>query len=395
MKNAFKKLTILSIAILLLGACSNKDNSSSGDNNNNPPKEDDTPQEVDREYFINASYPLNNGKASLMNDDVTDFYNNYSFTSSMDYVDGTNHYQRKPLTISWTVKEEALYYLVEFANNSVFQNEDTYLCNQKSLELDDLNPGESYYWRVNAYYQTKIIRSQTFEFETLSIPKTYYLDTIGNFRDLGGFKTTEGKKTKLGLIYRGANPDNASIEDSGYLKDNLGIKTEIDLRNKNEGKQGLNPISVENYIAVDDYGGCYYDNSPNGISSRSGQIVLAREIKIFANRDNYPIYFHCAIGRDRTGTLALVLNSLLGVEKINIAIDYELSMFAKISTGDVIANPEEMVPALLNQVFIVYNYIYGGYEGKNMQERTIKFLLDIGVTQEEINNILDIMLEDL
>ena len=43
---------------------------------------------------------------------------------------------------------------------------------------------------------------------------------------------------------------------------------------------------------------------------------------------------------------------------------------------------------------MIYNYIYGGFAGKTMKEKTEAFLLEIGLTQQEINNIREIMLED-
>lgn len=39
------------------------------------------------------------------------------------------------------------------------------------------------------------------------------------------------------------------------------------------------------------------------------------------------IYFHCAKGADRTGTLAFLLEGLLGVKESDIAKDYELTSF--------------------------------------------------------------------
>ena len=385
MKKIFKSLAILlSISPLLLGCQKNNDSPIT--------PTPDTPSEDEKEYNINPLYPLNKEVVSLANDDITEMVNNYSFAASASYVTTYDHYASKEVTISWEDKEEALYYLVELSTNNLLNPSTTYVTNVEHIELDDLKPGYTYYWRVNAYYSEKIIRSQIFSFETLSIPKSIYMETIGNFRDMGGLKTSLNKRIKSGMVYRGANPDGASETDKDYLLNTLKIKTELDLRNAGEGKCGLNVLGFPNYLTADDNGGFYYDNYPNGIGYKTGRDVLAKEIKYFANRDNYPIYYHCAIGRDRTGSLALVLNSLLGVSKKDIGIDYEISMFAKVSTSDV--HGGELVDDLVDQVYFIYNYIYGGYIGKNMQEKTEAFLLDIGVTAQEINNIKDILLED-
>ena len=208
---------------------------------------------------------------------------------------------------------------------------------------------------------------------------------------MGGYKTIDNKRVKSGMIFRGANADGVNEQDKDFMLHTLNIKSELDLRNKNEGRRGTNVLGAANYYVADDNGGFYYDNYPNGVSQKTGQEVLAREIRLFANRDNYPIYYHCAIGRDRTGSLAMVLYNLLGVSKKDIGIDYEISMFAVASTRDI---HDDLVEQLVNQVYLIYNYIYGGYTGNNMQEKTEAFLLDIGITQLEIDNIKDIMLED-
>ena len=45
------------------------------------------------------------------------------------------------------------------------------------------------------------------------------------------------------------------------------------------------------------------------ITDEQYQNALAKEIRTFADETNYPIYFHCQIGRDRTGTLAMLINA--------------------------------------------------------------------------------------
>ena len=390
------KLAILSISALLLCGCTKLHVPPVGSESEESESESLGSESEDdmKTYTINPVSPLNEGTISLAHDDVTEFANNFTYTGSKKYVRDYNHYASKPLSLQWTCDENAIYYLVELSLNEDLSESKTYLCNSTTLEVEDAKPGYTYYWRVNAYLTDKLIRSKIFTFETQQIPYTYQLETVGNFRDMGGFHTFDGKRIKSGMAFRGANPDSISAEDKDFLLNNLKIKSEIDLRNKGEGKRGINVIGVDNYYVVDDHGGLLYADYPNGVVYETGRQVLAKEIKLFANRDNYPIYYHCAIGRDRTGCLALVLNCLLGVEKMSIALDYEMSLFAYASTRDVAANIDQ-VDELVNAIFYIYNYIYGGYTGDNMQQRTEAFLLDIGVTQEEINTIKDVMLEDI
>ena len=71
-----------------------------------------------KEYFINPVSPVDNGTVSLANDDVTEFINNYTFTSSSNYVEEYNHYESKTyLSLSWTSNEAANYYVIEFSED--------------------------------------------------------------------------------------------------------------------------------------------------------------------------------------------------------------------------------------------------------------------------------------
>ena len=46
--------------------------------------------------------------------------------------------------------------------------------------------------------------------------------------------------------------------------------------------------------------------------------------------EDKPVYFHCSLGRDRTGTTALLILGILGVNEGHISVDYEITQFAPI-----------------------------------------------------------------
>ena len=408
MKNNKRIIASFALLSLLFSGCSFQDllfwKKKSSEPEQQQKKEEQTPEtpdtpetpeepEVQKDYFINPVSPLDEETVVLSNDDVKEFIKNYTFGSSSEYIKDYNHYESvRSLSLSWNIKENANYYVVEFAKKEDLSDANYYLTNETTVEIDDVYPGYTYHWRVNAYYDTRIVRSYTFKVYTASMPTTIYLESVGNLRDLGGIVTTDGKRIKNGVVYRGANADGVSDSDKSYMINDLGIKTDLDLRNKNEGLR--NKIGAQNCYEADDNGGFYYNNYPNGVSYPAGQQVLVKELKYFANKDNYPIYFHCAIGRDRTGSLALVLLALLGVSKKNICIDYELSMFATVSTSEIRGGTVTVLD-LLNQLAYIYNYIYGGYSGSSMKEKTENFLLEIGLTQNEIDSIRSNMLEEI
>ena len=113
---------------------------------------------------------------------------------------------------------------------------------------------------------------------------------------------------------------------------------------------------------------------------------VRKAIALFADPDNYPIVFHCAIGTDRTGTIALLLQGLLGVDNVEVYKNYYLSWFAACISED--------VDSRVNSFFQTYNKL-SRYVSKDrsLAENTEAFLLSIGVTQEEIDSIRSIMIE--
>lgn len=67
-----------------------------------------------------------------------------------------------------------------------------------------------------------------------------------------------------------------------------------------------------------------YDFIDNSVRGRE---PFAKIFQLFTKKENYPILMHCSGGRDRTGTLAFLLNGLLGVSEDDLCRDWEASCF--------------------------------------------------------------------
>jgi protein-tyrosine phosphatase len=84
----------------------------------------------------------------------------------------------------------------------------------------------------------------------------------------------------------------------------------------------------------------------------SGRRSIATTLELLAREDSYPLVFHCAAGKDRTGILAALVLHILGVEDDVIAADYALSHAAMErlmawarQQQDVFVRPRNPVPA--------------------------------------------------
>ena len=101
----------------------------------------------------------------------------------------------------------------------------------------------------------------------------------------------------------------------------LGIKTDIDLRSAHErfGMTG-SPLGPDVKFAT-------LEDELHGYSAihTVGAEDMRRVLRVFLDRANYPIDFHCIGGADRTGTVAAVLLGILGVDDDEIWKDYQIT----------------------------------------------------------------------
>lgn len=153
-----------------------------------------------------------------------------------------------------------------------------------------------------------------------------------NVRDLGGW-ACDGGTVKYGLLIRGGK---LSAADRAVLVGELGIQHDLDLRGREGGGSGDEPDMEESplgsdvwYTRTQQY--AWYALEPVA----TWQAYLRCVIDAVTHRE--PVYFHCTAGADRTGTLACVLEGLLGMSQSNIDKDYELTTFYSGSGSDATA----------------------------------------------------------
>ncbi len=167
-------------------------------------------------------------------------------------------------------------------------------------------------------------------------------ENVVNFRDIGGYRTRDGYTVAWRRVFRSGEFRNLTPEDLERLTGELGVVSVIDLRSgpelENNGK-GLLEGSEIKYCNI----AFMTDDDPGANASRyehctnMGEFYLemARQkdygkriieaLEVIADSGNHPLVFHCAVGKDRTGMLAAVLLSLLGVAEKYIIEYYTLS----------------------------------------------------------------------
>ena len=169
-----------------------------------------------------------------------------------------------------------------------------------------------------------------------------------NFRDLGGYKTEDGRALKWGKIYRSDDLHLLTDEDLKYLS-RLNIKSVVDFRSDEEREsepdmlnpdmtQVLLPIKFQPEELDDETLKNLMKNLTFGTLDSSNllrdfNIVIVKDFateykKFFRHvieNNAEPIVFHCTAGKDRAGFASAMILTVLGVPREKVIEDYLLT----------------------------------------------------------------------
>ena len=239
------------------------------------------------------------------------------------------------------------------------------------------------------------------------------LEKATNARDLGGYRTVDGRTVRTGRLFR-ANALNRLSEADIAALGTLGLACVIDFRHAREielvgpDKLPAGPRLIPMPVFDPDHdvftavsavlrglagedalvhlredaktGGAaqmmieLYQRFVYGADVRA---VFAAAVRLVATPDELPLLFHCTAGKDRTGWLAAIILSALGVDRDTVMADYlrttELNasgrdhMISTISAR--VESPEIILPLLearaeyLEAAFVEADRRYGGMDG--------------------------------
>ena len=208
-----------------------------------------------------------------------------------------------------------------------------------------------------------------------------YTPSVWNVRDLGGWACTGGR-VKYGKIFRGGNFGSITAADKATIVDWLGVATDIDLRNNSEtGGITTSPLGtgVEYFHQSLDF----YANAVSTSAASARTVAVLKKVMacVAANK---PCYFHCMSGSDRTGTVAYLLLSLLGVSQSDKDKEYELTAFSDEADGKRFRNSNYSVTNG-NGWYPLIKYFRNNFTGENDNEKVAAWAVANGITSAEIN----------
>lgn len=209
---------------------------------------------------------------------------------------------------------------------------------QDSIDVYNLIPGRIYNYSVQALGQTET--AATGKFKTTGHVRMLKIDGIFNVRDMGGWEALKGYPMKYGKIIRGSrlNVNNASakiITEEGIKElRKIGVKGELDMRNSSNAanaKTSFLGADIPIYNVENAY------NSRIATFADAPQSIMGVNKLIEWLKAGKPVYTHCSVGADRTGTVVFLVGAVCGMSEDALAKDFELTSFS----GDWIENERD------------------------------------------------------
>jgi len=239
------------------------------------------------------------------------------------------------------------------------------------------------------------------------------LEGAYNIRDLGGYKTSEGRTTRWGQYLRSDTLANLTQESANALVE-YGIRNIIDLRRSTELQFHPSPFIGSEAVTY------YHQNMSGDVpldgrsalleiedqAERRGRVycqildqrkhILHQIFSIIAQPDGLPLLAHCNAGKDRAGIVAAFVLAISGVPRDTIVEDYALSgrywFEACLATDPDVAlrvhtwqefQGQACPPAAMLQV-LQHLERYGGIQA---------YMRTIGLTDEQIESLRTAALE--
>jgi protein-tyrosine phosphatase len=230
-----------------------------------------------------------------------------------------------------------------------------------------------------------------------------------NFRDVGGYPTADGRRTRWRSLFRADGLSRLTDADLQVMGD-LGLRTVIDLRSSYELEQGRFPVDrvpvafhhfpllnelpdPERFAMTPGMLGLQYREM-----ARDAAPQIASALRVLVMPGTLPAVIHCTAGKDRTGVLVAVVLSLLGVPDKTVVGDYAHSadnmtrlraqLIARYPEGrETIENADELFaarPEYMHELLLDLRDEYGSIAG---------YAAAAGVGPDVVESLRDTLLE--
>ena len=259
------------------------------------------------------------------------------------------------------------------------------------FQFTNLRPNADYHWEVKGA-TGKVMSEGAFK-TTGHLHHLTFKSRVRNVRDLGGWKTKDGKTVKYRMVYRGGRLESGTLTKKG-IRDAIaeGIRAQLDLRgHTSSGSQEyLNECALDKSYAF--CAPCIEEGYSQLLKDDAPKVKQCFEFIVQCVRENKPVYFHCSLGRDRTGTISMVCLGILGVDEGDISKEYEITQFAPHGWATSDGEKTKMTRKVdyKGAANVIWSYVP---EGGSFKDGMEAYLLKIGVSQKDIDDFRALMLE--
>ncbi len=205
------------------------------------------------------------------------------------------------------------------------------------IKISGLDPVARHFYHVTDEDGTRLMTAE----------RLICLDGTVNFRDVGGYKTIDGREVKWGKVFRSDGLSRLTEKDHQVLT-KMGIQRVFDFRTPSEIKESPDklpedgsityvnlPVTQGKFDFVDamkrlkqgDSSWLTPDFMVNGYIRNIEEFacVWGEVINFLADSEGPALLFHCTGGKDRTGTCAALILLMLGVDEEMVINDHQLS----------------------------------------------------------------------
>ena len=338
-----------------------------------------------------------------------------------------------PIKLNAALDTTSVLYVSETAD---FSDAETKIMNiakdVDSINVWNLIPGRTYNWKLEyPKDDSSIAVAASGQFKTTGTLRQLKVDNIFNVRDMGGWEGLKGYPLKYGKIIRGSrlnvNSSTTKIITSAGIKELLwaGMRAELDMRDESNAPMPSGE-SRHSYLGKD------YPiyNVNQGYKSRIAtfadgpQSIQGIKQLIAWLKQDKPVYLHCSVGADRTGTVAYLVGALCGMSEDALSKEFELTSFSgdRIENERDRPNPERLVrqrnyegrldPNDNNESYKfakmvdkiktfpgetlqekVYYHLKTGVSGTYVPESDLKFLINYMIGPLQLNSAKQLTLE--
>ena len=304
-------ITLLFTSLLLVGCGSSGGDTSVSESSSGQATSEQSSVEVKQITNLTATgYEVRHTDIQLA------YLNSENYQDTTPYVGNLSKSAPNPTHLSWETEANNVTIHI-YEGNDTTKEVVSYQVSEKEFDFYNTKLGQEYTITISDD-EGKEETSEPIHFITGDRgPRNLFIDGVENVRDLAGWGNM-----KQGMIYRSGrfNADKKDIEvtvtEKGIyeLNNHLKIKTEIDLRRtSNNEVGGLTDKSVlgdhVKYIQIPMYYGgnnilTFKGKASGDTYQYDNPAAIATFFEVLADENNYPIDFHCCIGKDSTGRFA-------------------------------------------------------------------------------------------